>query len=96
MASLLCPFTDLISLEEAENILDAGVVGQALHPHQSSWLRQHRRGDGCVVGLGRHGCCHCSWWRCKVADGGRRNRRAGQGEESQVRRDAVPVYWTSR
>lgn len=39
-----------------------------------------------MVGLGRHCCCHRSWWGCKIANGGRRNWRAGQGEKSGVRR----------
>lgn len=71
--------TDLISLEEAENVLDPGVVGQALHPNQGARLRQHRRGSSCsMVGLGCDCCCHCSWWSSKVAHCGRRNWWAGE------------------
>lgn len=89
MGSFLHPFADLISLEEAEDVLDSGVVGQALHPHQRSRLRQHRGGGSSVVvvvgGLGSHGCCHRSWRCCKVANGGRRNWRAGRGWKPDVR-----------
>lgn len=75
--------TDLVSLKEAEDVLDSGVVWEALHPDQSTRLRQHRGGcRGCGrcrrVGLCCYCCRHCSRWGCEVAHGGGRNWGAAE------------------
>lgn len=75
--------TDLVSLKEAEDVLDSGVVGEALHPDQGTGLRQHRGGccgcgRCCRVGLCCYCCRHCSWWGCEVAHCGGRNWGAAE------------------
>ena len=45
--------TDLVALEEAEDVFDASVVGEPLHPDQGAVLGHHGRG----VGLPCQGRC---------------------------------------
>lgn len=83
--------TDLVSLEEAEDVLDPGVVGEALHPDQAAGLghygggRSRRRSCGgrrrcCGVRLGRHRRRHGSGRSCKVAHCGWRDWGAAERE----------------
>lgn len=91
--------TDLVSLEEAEDVLDPGVVGEALHPDQTAWLGQHRGGcsrrrSSCRrrrrrVGLSGHRCRHGSGRSCKVANCGWRDWGAAEREREKEERTTV-------
>lgn len=84
LKSICVLLTDLISLEEAEDVLDPGIVGKSLHPDQSAMLGQHGRCGGCRVGLSCDCCRHRSWWSCKVADRRGRNGGAGEGGDENI------------
>ena len=72
--------TDLVALEEAEDVFDTGVVGEALHPDQGAVLGHHGRG----MGLPCQGRCYRPRGRRKVAHCGGGHWRAGERSEGEV------------